>query len=342
MTSLICLLLLGSATIDTQKPSIIVPPPIESFDGTGWAKVTFGKTTDGELKKLYVLEKGAIRPEALKLKLDTENERIDVILDGRGAKAKAMAIRIHSYVPKTKIEDLEELLQEKAIAYYQNRRWEDWLIAAFPKHGILVQVLKDGSYVTLLCKPDRVPQMLDAFETEPTDVVAVDDPGRDWDRVVYFGRIYANVNLNQTNLPDELDRKTISDLEWRAEGTIRSATARGSIRYERGEDGRYEINVHSDKFNDKGKGRVYCDARFASTSPYGTFEVTSSLNEDISRNYRRTIQRMIDDTLNDLEREIRQKISKLGPPPPEFRRLEAENLMLDIASRKEVEKIGPN
>ncbi len=75
------------------------PGPFERFDGTSWGGVELGASTDGQLKRQFRTAKSPVRPEAIRLVTPRESGMtVDVLLNGRGDRAVAMAIRVEMAV----------------------------------------------------------------------------------------------------------------------------------------------------------------------------------------------------------------------------------------------------
>ena len=167
-----------------------VPNPA-TFDGSTWAGVTLGVTRDAEVKRLLPAGKGAIWPEALKIRTDDPDLLVDVLLDGRGANAVAQAVLFRYAIIGPRIESLEEQFEEKAVLWYHTVRREAWHLAVFPKRGVVLVMKGDDdnprTRAVVLCLRERLPLMLAGYSTQPTAVIE-DDPGKSWNRVVNVGR----------------------------------------------------------------------------------------------------------------------------------------------------------
>ncbi|MCH7904959.1 MAG: hypothetical protein IH944_10390 [Armatimonadetes bacterium] len=173
-----------------------VPEPA-TFDGATWAGVTLGVTRDADVKRMLPAGKGAIWPEALKIRTDDPDLLIDVLLDGRGADAIAQAVLFRYEIAGPKIETLEEQFGERPVLWYHNVRREAWHLAVFAKRGVvLVMKGEDDNPRTravVLCLRERLPLMLAGFSTKPTKIIE-DDPGKNWNRVISVGRFTWSFN----------------------------------------------------------------------------------------------------------------------------------------------------
>jgi hypothetical protein len=66
---------------------VFSPAPLDTFRAGSFSGIRIGTDRDKDIKQKFKTEKGAIRPEALKLVADRPRDyRVDALLDGRGGR----------------------------------------------------------------------------------------------------------------------------------------------------------------------------------------------------------------------------------------------------------------
>ncbi|MCC7230555.1 MAG: hypothetical protein IT203_09175 [Fimbriimonadaceae bacterium] len=313
-------------------PERLNPQPIASFDGNVWAGLTLNGITDREIKKKYRTEKGAVRPEALKITTTSDSGvRVDALLDGRGDKAVMQAIRI-GYDRSVDIEKLGDELHEKPVRLFTRERHEDWWIEAFVDHGIIALVIEGQCDTFYLTSPDRTGMALRDFGDRQTLVTEPPDPGANWDRVLRFGYTSASVTVGSSK-PDELDadgRRRIGNRLKNLAESLREP----SLRYSSGSSDRLSISVSSDKFDKDGEANFTVSVGISANTPYGQFDETASRSRKIGSNYDRRLSDLLEDAFYELARDVRNKIQRLGPPPRDASRKRFMDRLMDAATRK--------
>ena len=314
----------------SQRANFVVPP-LDSFDGARWGDIVFAQTTDGDMKKRYNTAKAEVRPEAIALRTNEADVEVEVLLDGRGDKARAAGILVKCKRPLL-LADLERHLGDSE-ARYQRDRWEDWRVAAFASKGIAAVVANEDSVLALLlCTPDRLPSALRGFDPERTDVVRRPDPGERWDRVIRFGRVVMDMDVRSKNRPPALGVRDLERIQDDATYDARRTRGKGTIAYERGESGVYTLTIRSGEWDDKGKATITVNASFRGETPYGEVTATGYASESVDRDYRNRIYRVIEKAMDILDTDVSTKTRRLGPPPMDSKRHEAWRMVLAVGA----------
>jgi hypothetical protein len=291
-----------------------------------------GETTDGDIKKRFQTEKGAVRPEALKfLTVKGSGVRVDALLDGRGDKAVMRAIRLEYDAPMN-LDRIAEDLKEEPVSMYLRERHENWRVMAFIDHGVLAVDLDGRCDTFFLCPPGSVGTALRDFFDRQSDITTPRDPGEGWDRVVRFRFTSSSVSLGSSK-PDALDADWRRRLGRRLENEAESIRE-PALRYNSSADGTLSINVTSDKFDKDGEANFTVSVALSTATPYGRLDKSSSRSRKIDRSYDRRLTDMLNDALYDLARDVRYAVQKMGPPSREESRKRALDRLMDGASRK--------
>lgn len=308
------------------------PQPLATFDGKAWSGLTLGSLTDGDIKKLYQTDKGAVRPEALKLlTVKDSGVRVDALLDGRGDKAVMRAIRLEYDTPLD-IETVVRDLGEDPVALYLPERNEDWRILAFVDRGILAVDLNGRFDTFFLCAPGQVGTALRDFSDRQSSVTAPVDPGRSWDRIVRFSDSDATVSLGSSR-PDWMNTDWRRRLERRLENAA-EAVREASLRYTSSANGRLTIRATSDRFNSSGEANFTVTVSVSAATPYGKLDKSASRSRKLGESYERKIIDLLEDAVEELSRDLQYAIQRLGPPPKEQSRRTALDRLMDGATRK--------
>jgi len=337
MRIVFALSVLAISAIATAQ-NALVPKSLASFDGKSWSGLSFGIDTDSSLKKNWKAGKGAIRPEALRLESNNPDVHVDAILGGRGAKALLECIRIEFIRAPMSIEAIAKEVNEEPVRYWQTERNEDWYAVAFPRRGLLAYVMNgrpgedEYAAVVTLAPPNRIYSSVAGYATEPTRIVPVFDPGRNWNRTTLFSDIRVRVSPSSTNRPATLTDINVRRIERRTEDDMRRAYARGAMAYDRNGRGRYEISVTSGKFNEKFEASFSGNAKYTADTPYGPIEVTEYESKTIKSDHARELERLLANLMDDLERKVEDAVRRLGPPPIDARRKAGWAETLDVLS----------
>lgn len=178
-------------------------PDLTAYDMKGVDKVIFGQTADKDIKKLYKVGKGAMRPEGLVISND-DQWRVDALLNGRGGDAKAIALW---YESKRAVEfsDFTRDLGPAERSYVRDRS-SDWSVNAWPERGIAMFVTQDGnrSYVegVLLSDKERILTMTRGLEAQPTQILDLQAIFDRKDRRVLIRSLDVDINSKNINIGD--------------------------------------------------------------------------------------------------------------------------------------------
>ncbi len=311
------------------------PKPLASFDGKSWAGLTLGSITDGDIKKQFQIDKGAVRPEALKvLTVKDSDVRVDALLDGRGEKAVMRAIRLEYDVPIS-VERVSQELGVDPMPLYMPERYEDWRALSFANRGVIGIEMNSRLTTFILCSPDQIDYALRDFTTKETEISTPRDPGQDWDRIVRFSTSDASVSL-ASNRPDWMNTDWRRRLERRIENATDS-TREPSLRYTSSANGSLSIRVTSERFNSSGESNFTAKVSVTSTTPYGRFSQSASRSRKLGGTFDRKLVDLVEDALGELSDGIRYAVQKLGPPPRAQFRATALDRVMANASRKRSE-----
>ncbi|MBN9502380.1 MAG: hypothetical protein BGO01_12955 [Armatimonadetes bacterium 55-13] len=312
---MICALIASIAIAGCPLADRLHPEPLDSFNGGGWSGLRLGRMTDKDLKKAFETDRGAVRPEALVVKTDDKDVRVDALLDGRGDSATMQAIRIEYKSGAPKMDALQESWGEEPVEYWAADRTEDWKMFAFRKRGVIA-VTEDGSprpQVFILTDPDRLEDALYSMETSETDIVPPRDPGKDWDRVIRYRDVTASVSLDSSK-PSSFDKDWRDNLKRRFEDQGEDYR-RGGLRYDRyGGNGSLTISMSSTKWKDN-ETTFNIDVRVSCNTPYGYFTQSGSASRRLSSDHRRRAQDLMDDAMRNLGRAVDSAVDRLGPDP---------------------------
>ncbi|RYG35999.1 hypothetical protein EON81_11045 [bacterium] len=292
------------------------PAPLTRFNGASWSGIRLSESTDADIKRSYRTEKGAVRPEALKIVTDRPKDvRVDALLDGRGGKATVRAIRVEYAFGAPTVDDLSDAFNETAEDYFLPGRNDDWKLWAFPKQGVLAFSLKGIVSTFYLATPEGVARVLSNYRDRQTPVVPVPDPGADWDRTVVFGDSDVTLFVGE-NSPGDLDDSTRRRIRDGVRDSIEGIRGR-NIRFSDRKNGTLVATLRTGKFNDEGAADGTVALNLTVTTPYGRLERSVSKSKRIRPRYRDAFLNLTDDALDALKTDLTEAIRRLGPPTPE-------------------------
>jgi hypothetical protein len=162
-------------------------PVQKDYDSAGPGGIKFGITADKDLKKMFKVGKGAIRPEALVIGQD-EKWRYDALLNGRGGDAKAIAVWAEAR-RAIELSELNEGLDRPEVGFVRDRS-SDWAVNIYPAKGIAIVTTMRGprEYVdgVLLTSPDYTTQLARTLEPRATQILDLRQIFDSKDRRVYL------------------------------------------------------------------------------------------------------------------------------------------------------------
>lgn len=303
-------------------PNPLRPESIARFDGREWAGIRLNVDTDSDIKRAFRTEKGAVRPEALKIVTDRPRDvRVDALLDGRGGKAVVRTIRVDwMYDPPT-VAELEDAYDEHAVDHYLPGRNEDWKLVAFPFRGVLGFSFKGNMTAFFLTTPEGLRRALGDYQEKPTSIVPVPDPGAGWNRTVTFGDSSVLLFVGD-NAPGEFDDSGRRRIREAAQYAIEGTRTR-SLAYSRREKGAVSVTIRTGKFDDDGAADCTVALTLNTNTPYGGFERSISRSRKIRPRYRDSILNLMDDAIDALKDDVANASKRLSPPSPERTREDA-------------------
>lgn len=208
-------------------------PRLDQYNPADVDGIRFGITADKDLKKMFKVGKGAVRPEELVIGTD-DQWRYDALLSGRGADAKAIAVWAE---PRKALEtvDLTSGLGDPERLYVRDRS-SDWSVQVFPDRGIALFATRQGARefveAVLLTDKDHAKQLTRALEPRETEVIDLARIFESKDRRVFlrsFDLTLTRKNLNIGDVNRE-ERLLESFAERRAESrNVRFGGGDGSI-----------------------------------------------------------------------------------------------------------------
>jgi hypothetical protein len=310
-------LLLPSAAMAQQ---VITPEPLSRFDGEKWSGIILGRTTRDELKRNYRTQGGQfIRAEAMILTPPPGFDGIQALTSGRKGDSVVVGLRLTYRDSGPDIKDLADRLGDEPEVWYPEERYEDWCLQVFPKQGIVAYTLRDGRDEripqVLLCSPSRINDLLRAYRRDPTEIaqrreIREEDllPVAVGDVRISFGTVKGVTIRDRDNVQDDL-----------TEDVRRELRSSRNMEYRRGEGGDLSITISINYRNDKGD--VSASASLSTETELGKIYASGYDSESIrdeGDNPRwsgtRRLERAVFDALDNLERDVREKVRKQQPP----------------------------
>lgn len=327
-TAILSLVLAGNLLVADR----LDPQPLTSFDGKSWSGLTLGSHTDKDIKKLFQTDKGAVRPEALKLlTVKDSGVRVDALLDGRGEKAVMRAIRLEYDVPVA-LDKLTDDLGSQPTSLYMPERYEDWRVLSFEDRGVVAVEMNGRITTFFLCAPSQVGYALKDFTTKENRISIPRDPGEGWDRIVRFSDTDSTVTIG-SDKPDWMDSDWRRRLGRRLENEAESVRE-SSLRYTSSANGSLSIRLSSERFNKDGEANFTVNVSLSTTTPYGRFSQSASRSRKLGESFDRKLVDLFEDAVQELGQDVRYAVQKLGPPAKESFRASALDRLMANATRK--------
>lgn len=324
--------LLGLAAV-VPAQTIFNPGPLRDFDGREWCGLTLNHMTDSQIKRRFRTEKGAVVPEALKMVAEKgETTRVDALLDGRGDKAVMRAIRVEYLGRPPSLMQLTDDWDERPVEYWKKGRTENWHLEVFEQRGVIAVML--GPTLTsridcfLLMDPDRVPVVTRGFSETETRIERPRDPGEGRNQVVSYGFVNANFDPSGDR-PDWMDRRYCGEIERAMEAEARRY--RGKFLRAGAGSGSLTIRLTASGFRGE-SARFMLVAVLGAATPYGSLNLSSQVSREISGGHRARSVDLLDDALDELDRDIRGEIARFGPEEPDAERKRTIKALYQLAS----------
>lgn len=287
-------------------------PDLAAYDMKTVDKVVLGQTADKDLKKLYKVGKGAMRPEGLVISND-DQWRVDALLNGRGGDAKAIAVW---YEAKRAVEfsDFTRDLGPAERSFVRNRS-SDWSVNAWPERGIAMFVTRDGNrdYVegVLLTDKDRILTMTRALEAQPTEILDLQAIFDRKDCRVFIRSFDVDISSKNINIGDQRREErfiqSFAERRWETRDILFGRDG-GTISI--------SINIDFEKTNVSvslsGKNEVG-PVSGSGSSTARKFRV----ERDVAQYRREYVEDAVLDALTDAVRAAEQMIANQKPPTPQ-------------------------
>lgn len=220
--------------------TVFVLPKLEAYDPADLGGVKFGMTADKDLKKMFKVGKGAMRPEALVIGQD-DQWRYDALLNGRGGDAKAIAVWAEAR-KAVEVRDLAGAIGEPERLFARDRS-SDWSVLTYPERGLALFATRQGSreFVdgVLLTDKGFITQLVRNLESEETRILDLREIFDRKDRRVLVRSFDVSLTRKNINIGEvsREERLLESFAERRAESR--------NIRFGNGE-GRISVSVQID------------------------------------------------------------------------------------------------
>ena len=325
-------------------PDRISVPEVWRLNGSAFAGLTIGKSTDGEAKKRFATEKGAIRPEALRFtKAATNDPTIHALLDGRGAKAVIQGFWLDYWSKAISESDFVTQSHQEPETRFMSTRHEDWKWLHWPEKGVAAVLLNGWVVGVLLADPNRIRRQLQYLSITLTPVVAVPDPGANWDRVATFGSVDVDEDRGPYRSGFTYGSNSIPDYTRRC---VTSIGPYKSFRHIQDSEGEVKVTVsvrevteeveeEDPKTKRKRKRTEFCYANISVTakaiipSPYGWIQRTGEAScRQSSRSYERSVYETIDEAIENMRDRIVYAAKNAAPPSREsFRTANVDQLL---------------
>ncbi|MEQ1822494.1 MAG: hypothetical protein ABL949_08290 [Fimbriimonadaceae bacterium] len=194
-------MLIATLLAFTMGQATLNLPELKDFDQRSVGSITFGQTADKDLKKLFKVGKGAMRPEALVVSND-DDWRADALLDGRGANAKAIGVWFESKSSALLYDLVKELGEPQKL--FLAGRSSDWMVVAYPERGVAVvtahEAEKDFVLGVLLTNKQRILSLSRDLTQAVTPLVDLQGLFDRLDRTVYIRPFDVTVSCKNINI----------------------------------------------------------------------------------------------------------------------------------------------
>lgn len=307
----LCAVLLAflAASADARGGAIFQPAGLQTFDGTSWCGLTFGATTMRDVQKQYRTERGAYGNGRLLTQAAGAPNIIHTLFDSRSDKARLTGFVLYCHAGFER-DALSQAAGEPGEPRYPSQRYEDWYVLAFPKRGLVAQVVQGEIRLVLLLPPAALAEGL-TMSAAPTPVLPRVDSGAGKPRVMEFGTVAVSFKLDGITMDEAKERSSI-------ERSMRSATAGGTMRYREGASGSYTTTI-SGGYDAKRGGMINIDCRIQGPGPYGPLSATSGTYAMLPKqgalagSLQYTVKLL--EARRNVEKEFEKEMHSQGPPP---------------------------
>jgi len=264
--------LIMTSGIALAAPKTFTWQSLSGFDGTTYRGISFDESSDSFIKKVFASEKGAYRPEGFLLKTQDPNLRkVEVLLDGRGSKARMTALRLWpSKNFELDVVDLENQLGIPSIEEYQDRRFSDWGVAKFAEKGVLALFEfgrgnreRNRKVVSLILTTPNRADSRDRLQEDSTPIDSLKRLLDNMERRILISGL--NLNLSTDKIRN-LRSRDDNDLSYTAQ---REISSRYFVMGRGGNDIQVSVNINK-------KGNVSVNASLTSSNDIGRLSISSS------------------------------------------------------------------
>lgn len=294
-------------------------PAVTAFDGKAWGGLVIGESTDADIKKACKTQKGAVRPEAMVLTQASGSQvRVDVMMDGRGAKAKLNGFRVAFADGGPTVDDVARTLKMDPETWFPRERYDEWRLVTFPEKGITLFIEGEGrterASLVLLCRPGRVRDALADCERDATSVRSFREFARKYDdRCVEIGTVSVDVGrLKGIHLTDE--RRAESDLV----SMVRDMRMGDEVVLRRGGAGTLSVSVTASYDSGDRSGSLSASATLGGSTELGRVYASSSVKRSLrdegeepewrgSRRFESVVRDAVDQVVRDAAQSVRRQ-----------------------------------
>lgn len=244
-------------------------PPLSGFDGARWGNLQIGRTTLGVLRQNYETGKGAYERSMELTQPKNTPLRVDLLWNKRDKEEVLAAITVRFAAEGARWSDVDKLFQGAAAENgYVQGRFEDWRVVRWPSRGVAAFAMRGGETETVPLLVLAAPDALGALQNRLVPNAPVEeyvDEFANEPKRVEFGTIEIDLDDDL-----ELSRREAS----RTRDAIKNAYAGGTLRYERGGEGSYRVNVSGSK--KATGGSVSVSVSIEGEGPYGSVSASGS------------------------------------------------------------------
>jgi len=295
-------------------------PSIAAFDGVHFGPLTLGTTTASDVKGNLKIDKNGANSIPWSLRLSTPKGggyRVFAIFSGPSDKTDTLNAVLVQYEAGPTLDAVRSDFGTQGQEYYQTDRNSDWALVDFADKGVVafVKDIERGSTVAaeMVMSPEVLKDGFLDLSTSPTEIVPVPDPHAGDPKVAPFGTI----DVNTSSLSGDLRLR--DDQKHDIRDDIKLAGARGTIFYDRGSSGSYDVDFSGDYKWDKG-GSVTVTVTISGIGPYGPISAKGKSTKNLDKNehlgefnyYREALH----DARATAEKNFAYAMLKAGPPTP--------------------------
>lgn len=249
------------------------PPELASFDGRSWGGVVLGVDTDASINRRFKTRKSTIRPEAIQV-FSERGFEIHVLLSGRGGNAKAVGFHLRGRPDRSGLPALPANL----TPLYPTLRYEPWWIRVDRERGLVGITTYDAGIYSdeqiLLVPPELLREVTRSWTSVPSEISAVPDPGKGWDRKLSFGAVAAGYRTPSNDPANTIKASKEYIVSLRAAELLRMSP--GPFQHASESPAEITVSSSSDEFDDEGFARFEATMEAIFDTPYGRVRIDVS------------------------------------------------------------------